>query len=507
MVGADETTLHAAVEARVAREVVGGLEQAAPADAVVCLHGSRVASEAAVAALAPDGVLYLEVDRGRGARSNADIAVRELARLGLRPVGSYWPHPSFDEPEVYLPLDAPGSVEWYFRNLFVISTARARLLVRPVRLAAAVGGRRLVSLVPRVCLVFSREPRAAAPGIFAATELPERVRLADARPLVLMAGGWWSRVVMLPFVPGDREPVVALKLWRTAGDAERAEREQRGQRAIRAILPPPLRDAVPEPLGIAQSDGRVVAVEGSAEGEWLMARRHRCLRLSAHLRELEVVAGWLTEFNRQAAVARRGWSDADVAAWFERPLADYDEIFQMTPPERRLADAVLGRAKELVGATVPFVWCHNDFMELNVYLRANALTVVDWEGLGEGLPATDLLFYLPRWLFRARRMAGEETFAGFSSLFLERDPGDRAVAAARAALGAYTDALELDQRLPPVLLAGEWTRRAVGRHARMLARGALHRGAREANRFTRYVSILADHTDDLFGRPYRWGLP
>jgi hypothetical protein len=41
----------------------------------------------------------------------------------------------------------------------------------------------------------------------------------------------------------------------------------------------------------------------------------------------------------------------------------------------------------------------------------------------------------------------------------------------------------------------------------MFARGAPREKARSANRFARYVSILARHTDELFGRPYRWGLP
>ena len=239
-----------------------------------------------------------------------------------------------------------------------------------------------------------------------------------------------------------------------------------------------------------------------------MARRHQQRRFAAHLRELELVAKWLTDFSEHAQVARRPWSDDDITTWFGRPLAQYRDAFDMTSAERRFEEAVLRRASELVGATMPFVWCHNDFSELNIHFGEDSLSVVDWEGLGTGLPATDLLYYLPRWLYRARRMTREETFPAFSRLFVEDGTGDRAVAAARAALRSYTAAMALDERLPPLLLAGEWIRRAVGRHGRMFQHGAPPpASARGANRFARYVEILAENTDVLFGRPYRWGSP
>jgi len=508
LIGADTTTVQAAIAGGLAAEVVDALDGEASADAVVCLRSVPMSIETAVATLAPGGLLYLEVDRGPGARSDATATLRRVARLGLYPIGRYWAHPQFDEPGVYLPLDVPGAVEWYFRTLFVITTPRARFLATPTRLAALVCGNRLTSLTPRICMILSTEAPAAAPGVLSASGLPERMRSAEARPLVLMGGGWWSRVVVFPFLPGSREPVGAVKLWRTPGEIDRVEREQRGQGRIRAILPPALRDAVPEPLGIINWAGHVGATEQSAQGQWLMARRHRYRRLSVHLRELELVSSWLTAFNTYGEIARRPWSDGDVATWFDRPLAEYRDVFGITEPEQRLAGAVLHRANELVGTTVPFVWCHNDFSELNVYCGAKSISVVDWEGLGPGLPATDLLYYLPDWLFRARRIANrEETFAGFSTLFLEREAGDRLVNAARASLGVYTAALELDDRLPPLLLAGEWVRRAVGRHHRMFPQGVSPDRTRASNRFARYVSILADQTDVLFERPYRWGLP
>jgi hypothetical protein len=508
-IGADDAAIASARAAGIAGDVVTRLDAGVRADAIVCLQHARVPLEAAAAALAPGGVLYLEVERGRGVRAGGDAAVAQLAWLGLRAVGRYWPHPGFDEPEVYLPLDVPGAVEWYFRNIFVITTWRARLLATPTQLAAQGFGRRLASAVPRICLVLSATTPAAAPGVLSAEGLPESMHTTDVRPLVLMNGGWWSRVVVLPFAPGSRKPLAAVKLWRTRGNAGRVEREQRGQRTVRFLLPATLRDAVPEPLAVAEWSGQVVAVERSAEGEWLMARRARRHRLSAHLRELQLVSEWLIEFARHAETARRPWADDDTATWIAQPLEAYRQAFDLTAPEQRLAAAVVQRAGELVGATVPFVWCHNDFSRLNIYCGAHAIGVVDWEGLGAGLPATDLLYYLPNWLFRARRVATrEQTFSVFAELFLEGRAGDRAVAAARSALRTYAAALRLDDRLPPVLLVGEWVRRAVGRHERMFQDGSPPAdAARSANRYARYVSILASRTDLLFAQPYRWGSP
>jgi aminoglycoside phosphotransferase (APT) family kinase protein len=508
LLGADEATLRAAVEAGVAADVVDGLDGNASANAVVCLQRARIRMEAVVATLAPDGVLYLEFERGLRGRREAAAAARTCAGLGLHLIGRYWPSPSLDEPTVYLPLDMPRAVAWYFENVFVISTLRARLLATPTRLAALAAGPRLSSLAPRLCMVLSANAPVAAPGVLSAARLPEPMRSVAARPLVVMSGGWWSRVVVLPFGPGAREPLGAVKLWRTPGDIGRVEREQEAQRMIRSVLPPGTRDAVPEPLALTNWLGHVVSVETSARGQWLMARRHQQRRLAAHLRELELVAKWLTDFSTHAQVARQPWSGDDITTWFGRPLAQYRDAFDMTSTEQRFEEAVLRRASELVGATMPFVWCHNDFSELNIHVGEDSLSVVDWEGLGAGLPATDLLYYLPRWLYRARRMTREETFPGFSRLFVEDGTGDRAVAAARAVLRSYTAAMALDERLPPLLLAGEWIRRAVGRHGRMFQHEAPSpASARGANRFTRYVGILADNTDVLFERPYRWGSP
>jgi len=98
-------------------------------------------------------------------------------------------------------------------------------------------------------------------------------------------------------------------------------------------------------------------------------------------------------------------------------------------------------------------------------------------------------------------------YHAFSRLFAVDGTGDRAIAAAPAALRSYTVATALAERVPPLLLAGAWIRPPVERHGCMFEHGAPPSvSARDANRYAGYVAILAENTDVLFGRPYRWGL-
>ena len=267
-------------------------------------------------------------------------------------------------------------------------------------------GNRLTSLTPRICMILSTEAPAAAPGRARRVGCPSVCGLPRPDRWCSWAG-WWSRVVVFPFLPGSREPVGAVKPWRTPGEIDRVEREQRGQGRIRTILPPHYATQSPSPLG-------------SSTGPATSVPRSRALRDSGSwpaaigtggspfiFGSSRAVSSWLTAFNTYGEIARRPWSDGDVATWFDRLLAEYRDVFGITEPEQRLAEAVLHRANELAGTTVPFVRCHNDFSELNVYCGAKSISVVDWEGLGPGLPARPSL--LPTGLaLPARRIANRE---------------------------------------------------------------------------------------------------
>jgi hypothetical protein len=500
LVGATDEEAELASAAGVAEEIARELREGLVADAVVCLEPAAVDLGEAAGSLRPGGALYLELPRGRASRT-----LRQLRALGLRLSGLYWPEPNFRTPSVYLPLDAPLALEWYFRNIFVIRDTRARLLLPLARIATRLLGARLGHVVPRVCVVAVAGDGEQRASVLSAPVLPDEIGNAGNRLLVLMPETEWSRVVLLPFARGGRRPIAAVKLWRFRGREQHLEHEREGQRLVRELLPRPLRDAVPEPLGVLEWRGLTGNAETCVAGEWLFAHRHRKRLLTQRFRELQQVSDWLIAFNERVQVDCAPWSDEQAARWVSDSVAAYRRAFGTLRDEDRLFDALERRALELDGTRLPIVWCHNDFSELNVYWAPGSIGIVDWETIGPGLPAWDLLRYVSRWFFRAQRATADERHA-FQSLFLAAPDHGRAARAARAALEGCSERLRLDERVAPLLLTTAWITRAVALHERSLPAEDAGAG-RRANRFTDYVELIARNTALLFERPYRWGRP
>ena len=498
LAGASDAVAGLVEDSGIADEVDRNLDGRGQANAVACLGGTPDVGRA-LATLADGGVLYLELDRRLG-RNSLARTVRQLMDRGVRMPTLYWAHPGFKHAHVYLPLQSPGAVDWYFETLFVVTTARARLLTKPVRAAASLLRGRLAPFLPHVSVVGVAGDEKPTPSVLSSPALPPAVGHPDARPLVLMSGGEWSRVILFPFAPGARRPLAAVKLWRLQGREEHLERERKGQELVRELLDASLRDAVPKPLGTVEWSGLVGNVEECARGHWVFARRHRRERLSSRIQELEAVAGWLTSFNANAQIDRGPWNDEDVGRWVEEPIDAFQRAFTPAPGEARLFSAATARAHELTGVRLPFVWCHNDFSELNLYCELDAVGVVDWETIAPGLPTSDLLHYVQRWFFRSQRATRDES-RSFASLFLSPPAHGRAVDAAQAALRAYSTRLQIDERFFSLLLTTEWIRRGVARHGRSQSSAA---PSARRNRFAEYVAILAQHVPTLFERPYRW---
>jgi hypothetical protein len=501
LTGSADSTADLVKAAGIAEEVSRDLDGAGSADAVVALGGTVVELDRAAATLRRGGVLYLELDRA-AARGEPGRTLRRMRALGLLVAAVYWPHPGFEQPNVYLPLETPGAVDWYFRNAFVVTTPQARLLLGPVRLGTGLLRACLGHLVPRISVVAIAGDGDVTPSVLSSSAIPPELRQPGVRPLVLMTGGEWSRVILFPFAPDGRRPLAAVKLWRLPGREEHLDRERRGQELVRELLDPSQRNAVPAPLGTVTWSGLVGTVEECAPGQWVYARHHRAERLASRLHELRSVAGWLTSFNENAQIDPAPWSAEDVTRWVEEPIEAFRRAFRPAPGEEHLFTAAATRAHELTGVPLRFVWCHNDFSELNLYCERDDVGVVDWETIAPGLPASDLLHYVQRWFFRAQRATRDEG-ESFYSLFLDTSEHRRAVLAARDVLAAYAARLEVDERFFPLLLTTEWVRRGVARHARS---GARPGSSAERNRFAQYVEILAGDVPALFDRPYRWGL-
>jgi aminoglycoside phosphotransferase (APT) family kinase protein len=493
------------------------------ADAVVCLHGAAVSLRAAASFLAPGGVLCYEHLRRRfpPLHRSLDGLSRSLTGAGLTPHGIYWVHPRFSGLRTYFPLEARHAVRWYARSLSGASSAGAGAASWAARKATRLDPGRLGRFVPRLVVVAVAGDAERSGLPLPRVDLPQDLRRPDLYPLLLVHGDERSRVVMLPFAPDSPEPIAVVKIQRRPPPVDAASRDQQTLGAIRPRLTPELQATIPEPLGAVRGTGFSAAIESFLAGEWLHARWQRSLRLGELVEDLELARDWLTEFHAQSRVELRPWGESEREEWVERPLAAYEETFGVTAAESALFAQTRRIARELLGLPLPIVWQHGDFSSLNVLRSGSTISVLDWESAAPGLPLEDLLYFVTRWLLRARSSAtnGKRWSAAaatdpFRQFFLDLDSREPDVGAARAAIAAYVDRLGLDRRFLPVLLVRPWVVRAVGRHERQASAarlegparrgtGALTRHAdparpREGNRYVTYVDMLAEQPELLF---------
>lgn len=507
LLGADESVAEQARAAGVARGVV--LQPTAEtADAVVCLRGAGATLEEVATHVARDGVLYYETGRGLGwpFGASADRLRRSARRAGLAKTRLYWVHPQFQEARTYFPLDVPRAVEWHLGSLQIAATLPARIVRRLLR-ALARRPALLARLVPRVALVAVRGG-AHEPGV--PSQLPEPLRGRGRTSLVLVHGDERSRVVALPFAADSEVPLAVVKFFRRPRAGGAAEGEQRVLEQIRPNLHPRLRATVPEPLGVVQTTHNAAAVESFLPGEWLHARwASSRQRFGQLLEDLELVVDWLIDFHLATRQEARSWDDRDADACLGQ-LADYERAFGTTGAESHLFTVARRHARAAIGTSLPIVWQHSDLSSLNMFRDGSSVRVIDWEGATVGPPLDDLLYFATRWLERARRAPRADIDVAFRELFLGPPTGDRAVAAVRSAITRYADALELDDRLFPLLVLQPWLRRAVGRLARNVtprlsarepAIGGGMNHQRVGNRYVTYVEVLAESPETLFALP------
>lgn len=104
---------------------------------------------------------------------------------------------------------------------------------------------------------------------------------------------------------------------------------------------------------------------------------------------------------------------------------------------------------------------HGDLHDRNLFLSDAGLGIVDWETARTGLPLEDLLYFLTKWSFLARRLDTEASQrAHVADLWCGRlldGPGS----AVYLAVGRYLDTLALPGTLVAPALVATWTGRAL----------------------------------------------
>lgn len=473
------------VEVGFARRVTTGpVSNADPVDVLVVLNGEAL-PPAALAALRPGGFCLWEARLTLPRPRSPEAAV---ARAGLVPVTRYAVLPRHDAAKVYLPVDSPGAMGWVMETLLPPSTPLRRLLAA---LLGALGPRYLgpaLRLYPARVLVAARPPvDDPRPGAAALADVRP-----DARTLILCDAG--NRVVVLPFEPGAAEPDQVIKVPKLPVFNDRTENEQRRLLEIRTALPPDLREALPEPLGLLELGGVSVARERFVSGRSLQSSSAAWRApLDRKLDDLGLAVRWLTAFHERAPVARLRWDAEQRDQWVERPLREFETRFGVRPAEERLFTYVQNLAEQLDGADFRLVWWHRDFNIWNTFRRGDRLSVIDWEGVRPGPPLCDLLHFTTHWYEAARGLRTEaERLRGFRDRFLTPTRGDRAADAVRSAVTGYMDRLGLDPRFLDVLHCFTWVELALRRAEQRRQQGEPGADDREGNRNFPFLEVLAE---------------
>jgi hypothetical protein len=278
-------------------------------------------------------------------------------------------------------------------------------------------------------------------------------------PALLAGGeGAWSRVVLLPFGPGDSQPGEVLKLPRTPDHNEATEQEQRTLARLASILPVDLAAGVPSAGGLRTWSGLRVGTESFVGGSPVGRQPRRRAD-----RAIEAAVDWLIRLD---SATREGLLDEPRPPTREL----LDDAFRSTVETLRLPLAIDDVCARFGGdragdRLLPLVWQHGDLTPLNLRWDGRRHTVVDWESARPGPALCDLLYLLLHWPWRDLPRFGEAPGQVLDALFL--DGGNRAADKVVTQVRRYSAALGLDDVLAGPLLLRMLSQQALDRAERI----------------------------------------
>lgn len=429
------------------------------ADLVVVFADAAESVRTIAGSVAPDGVLYVEIDPSAQGAEGGDARVLEQTLMDARLTGLTWyaTEPDLAQVRAYLPLHLPDAVGWHRRTQLGdgLKLRMADVVRRSAsRLGPATGTR------GRPFAVVATRGAAPQPGVLV---MPEVVTLlggpAPAGAAMLTYGG--DRVLLFPFEREGREPMAVLKVPKSAALAGRTAHEQHSMRVLHDSVDASVVRAIPTPLGVAHAHGWYVAGESFARGMSIAARASDASRaFDEKADDLWRAMRWLAGFHHATACG----SDSVGELWTRelRPSFDrFAEAFGSVPPS--LTASVDRVAATLGAAVVPLSRMHRDFAAWNVLID-DELTVVDWEGTRDGIAAFDAVHLATTWLYMVRVGEGvpdERRCA--RELYSPTIMRDTAASAARGALLWYLSEMHMDHRLAPLLIAAHRVELALRR--------------------------------------------
>lgn len=207
----------------------------------------------------------------------------------------------------------------------------------------------------------------------------------------------FSRVAMCSASAGGRSQAVVIKTFKgSSGRLVERSAEQDARECfakldwLRAALPPGSGYAVPRPLALFESSVAMEAASGLRLDE-VFARGSQRDRAAG----FRAAGAWLAALSRVAppTVSARELfaAEADSLSQVLDGIARFAPDRQTQVSRwRKLVLDLAARAEAKLAATTP-VWCHGDFIGINIYFRfPGPLTVIDVDGARPGFWPRDL---------------------------------------------------------------------------------------------------------------------
>ena len=410
--------------------------------------------------LAPNGTIYLEVDR------HLDVlrAARWSRRLAAR---------GFDAPQTYwllrnkaggvrlaFPIEQARAVRYAFDQVLYGTSRKAKVLRWMGRSVSRVGLHR--HLVPDRALVFHRREDGTAPGggapgpsrYLSALAARAGLELGVVRPGFFARGGYDSNKVAF-FLFGDAapEPAMIVKMTRSPRYNHRLEAEHRALAQLRAGA---LADegTYPEALFFGHHHDLAVLAERVVPGSPFRTRT----RGDTTCPFARAAIHWIEELGARSVAA-----DADATA-LPRMLGDllvrFERVYALTEAEREfLRDRI--QSLGMASGGIPTVFQHGDAGTWNVLVAGDdRVAFLDWEvSSARGVPLWDLVDFLRSFGSWAARSQGEQDMVrAYATHFLAPSPFSElqaeAVRSYRSRVGLPRDGME-------ALFFSCWMHRAV----------------------------------------------
>jgi hypothetical protein len=449
-------------------------------------------------AVAPSGLLYLEIDRRRrGVRATTPARVASMLRSeGLAAYAFYAMEPNMHDARAFIPLAAPRAMTWH-RRTSIGDGALVRIANAVRQSAVRVGGPSVAALDrPYAVVAFAGEREDMAPGVLRDATVVQFLGTSRAPSAAVMLTYGGDRVLLFPFSDRGSAPIGVVKVAKAESLVDRTENEQARMRALRSTVDASVAGAIPEPLGATRVGRTVVACERFMAGTSLAARAmNGAIALDEKIADLQLAVAWLARFHHATEVRR--WAIRESrASLVDDLLASYTEALGAARDEP-LATRLGAIADTLGDAHIAVATQHRDFAAWNVLRSGASLAVVDWEGATEGFAAFDAIHLASTWLYSVRLSEGVDDEVRCACELLDPSARDAVASAAHDALLRYLEAVGIDRHLAPLLIVLHRVELAVRRAKQLRLQGEPPESAMAAIE-TRIVQSLAAQVARLF---------